>query len=297
MACFHPAKAWWKVGGGITFNRRLAYSDRGELSVPCGQCIGCRLSKARDWETRLYHEGQQHERSSFVTLTFSDEHLPPDMSVSVRDLQLFMKRLRKRNPGVRFFACGEYGDANFRPHYHLILFGKEFSDQTPWRKTGSGHVVYRSAELEALWPFGHAEVGTVTPQSCGYVARYCIKKVNGEKAKSYYRRIHPETGEIIDVRPEFIVMSRRPGIGGAWFDKHSRDAFPSDFVVVDGKKRAVPAYYTKKLDDLSSAVIKGARKRNAAKHADNNTPARLEVREEVVQRRIERLKRDLENET
>lgn len=255
------------------------------------------MTKARDWETRLYHEGQMHDLSSFVTLTFSDEHLPPDLSVSVRDLQLFMKRVRKKfGFGVRFFACGEYGDENWRPHYHVILFGIDFSDRTPWRKTSSGHVVYRSVELEALWPFGHAEVGSVTPQSCGYVARYCIKKVNGERADSHYRRIHPLTGEELRLRPEFIVMSRRPGIGGAWFDRHSRDVFPSDFVVVDGSKRQIPRFYDKKLDDLASAQIKGKRVRNAAKHADNNTVERREVREEVTLRRVAQLKRELDEE-
>lgn len=258
------------------------------------------MTKAKDWETRLYHEGQLHELSSFVTLTFADEHLPPDLSLSVRDLQLFMKRLRKRSGKIRFFACGEYGDQNFRPHYHLILFGKDFADKVPWRKTGSGHVVYRSEELEKLWPFGHAEIGTVTPQSCGYVARYCIKKVNGDRAKNHYTRIHPETGELLTVRPEFIVMSRNPGIGGEWYERYACDAFPSDFVVVEGTKRQVPRFYEKKLaksDELEHVQLKGARKRNAAQHEDNNTPERLEVREEVARLRLERLQRELEKDT
>lgn len=255
------------------------------------------MSKAKDWETRLYHEGQLHERSSFVTLTFAEEHLPPDLSVSVRDVQLFMKRLRKRHgSSIRFFACGEYGDDHMRPHYHLILFGIDFEDRVPWRKTGSGHLVYRSAALEKLWPFGHCEIGTVTPQSCGYVARYCLKKVNGDRAAEHYRRAHPETGEVISLRPEFICMSRRPGIGGEWFDRFASDAFPSDFVVVDGSKRGVPRFYEKKLGDIDKAVIKGERKRNAAQHVENNTPERLEVRREVAELRVKQLKRELETE-
>lgn len=234
-----------------------------------------------------------------MTLTFSDDHLPPDLSVSVREMQLFMKRLRKAvgHTRIRFFGCGEYGDRNQRPHYHVLLFGWAPNDQVPWRRTSTGHVVYRSAFLEKVWPFGHVEVGTVTLQSAGYVARYVTKKVSGDAAKLHYARVDEATGETWNVRPEFICMSTRPGIGSLWFEKYCEDAFPSDFVVIDGVKRSVPRYYKKKLDEFEQWEVSEARQKRALAHADNNTPERLAVREELAEIRLQRLQREMETET
>lgn len=240
-----------------------------------------------------------HDRCCFLTLTFNDECLPESLSVDVRDLQLFMKRLRKKHGAhIRFFACGEYGTKEQRPHYHLIIFGLDFSeDMIPWRKTSSGHVLYRSAKLEALWPFGYSWIGTVTRQSAGYVARYCLKKVGGAAAADAYTRVNPETGETWRVRPEFITMSRRPGIGGAWFEEFAGDAFPSDFVILDGGKRRVPRFYKNRLTTLEQAAVTNRRKVRAAKHAHNNTDSRLLVRREAAELRVKRLPRAMEDET
>lgn len=256
--------------------------------------MGCRLDKARDWSTRLSHEASLHEANSFLTLTFATEHLPEDHSVHVRDVQLFMKRLRKAVGRVRFFACGEYGDQGGRPHYHILVFGHDFPDKMPWRKTGSGYIVYRSAALEKLWPYGHAEIGTVTVQSAGYVARYITKKVTGEAAEGHYTALHPDDGQPFKRRPEFIVMSTRPGIGAGWYDQFKDDAFPSDFVVIEGRKTPVPRYYKKKLTEPEARKVTAQRKENAALHADNNTTTRLLTREESQRLRAERLVRNLE---
>lgn len=257
------------------------------------------MSRAQEWQTRLTHEGMQHERSSFLTLTYSDDCLPSDAGLHIRDVQLFMKRLRFRlGHKVRFFACGEYGDRTRRPHYHLILFGEDFPDKVPWRKTGSGHVVYRSKFLETIWTSGHAEIGTVTPDSAGYVARYCLKKVNGPAAEDHYTRMNPVTGEIFRVHPEFITMSSRPGIGADWYREFAGDAFPSDFVIIDGQKRPVPRYYLKKLGEEEAKAVKDKRVARAERQAANNSPERLAVREEVVQRRVSHtLIRELDQET
>lgn len=163
------------------------------LEVPCYWCVGCRMSRAQDWATRIKHEASLHEANSFLTLTYSDDWLPDNYSVSVKALQDFMKRLRKslEPKKIRFFACGEYGEKNLRPHYHLIIFGHDFPDRTLWRKTGSGYLTYRSASLEKVWPFGHCEIGTVTTESAGYVARYVLKKVTGQEAEGAYTRVHP----------------------------------------------------------------------------------------------------------
>lgn len=285
-------------------NPNLAWSDLPDVTLPCGQCLGCRKDHAQHWAVRCLHEGQMHECSSFVTLTFDDENLPWDCSISTRDLQTFMKRIRKAfGPGVRFFACGEYGETNWRPHYHLILFGIDFAeDRYPWRMSPSGHQLYRSPKLEKLWPFGHSEIGDVTKDSVEYVARYVFKKVTGESALSHYERVHPLTGEICRVKPEFVVMSRRPGIGATWYDRFSSDVFPSDFVIVDGSKATIPRFYSKKLKaaaEQSKAAnnmhhkVRAERVKRGRRHAENNTPERLAVREEVARLKIERKVRDL----
>lgn len=90
--------------------------------VPCGKCAFC-IKKAIDaWCLRLYHEMEVSSSAFFITLTYDDEHLPPGEELSKRDLQLFLKRLRKRNPGIRYFAVGEYGTQKGRPHYHAVIF-------------------------------------------------------------------------------------------------------------------------------------------------------------------------------
>lgn len=239
-----------------------------------------------------------HESSAFVTLTFADESLPSDLSVNVRDLQLFMKRLRKQFGRVRFFACGEYGDEGGRPHYHVILFGVDFaSDRTLWRFSATGHQIYRSRSLELLWPFGHCELGSVTPEAGAYVARYCLKKLSGEVGREQYVRSNVETGETWSVRPEFAVMSNRPGIGASWFERFRSDAFPSDFLVIRGRRVPVPRYYSKKLTEEEKLRVLVGRKKGARKHVANNTPERLAVREELQTLRARRLVRPLESKT
>lgn len=295
---------------GIVFSATRSYSGARAFSVPCGQCMGCRIARAQEWSVRLAHEASQHDYNSFLTLTFSDEHLPSDRSVRVRDVQLFLKRLRKQlGVPLRYFACGEYGDTYKRPHYHLVLFGYDFPDKTAWRRTSSGFLTYRSLELEKIWTYGHAEIGSVTQQSAGYVARYCTKKINGDAALDHYTRWHPETGFPWQVCPEFLVMSTKPGIGSTWFDQYGSDAFPSDFVIIDGKKASVPRYYHKKFagnpnqdaDECFGLTeadrIKVKRKENARQHSDNNTDRRLITRRDSQLLRAERLTRELDTET
>lgn len=258
------------------------------------------MDHARDWATRLVHESKMHGESSFLTLTYDDAHYPLDGSVAVRPLQLFLKKVRNTVGRVRFFACGEYGSLNWRAHFHVILFGSAFyPDRVPFAKTGSGHITYTSPTLQRLWPEGHSYIGHVTPASCGYVARYITKKVNGNLAADHYRRPNPVTGEIVDLKPEFICMSNRPGIGKGWWDQYNTDAFPSDFLIIEGKKVPVPRYYKKQLAKENPVKHDRVTWKRKAKSFDeerryNNTVERLEVREELQQIRADRLIRSYE---
>lgn len=297
MACYHPLTAYrerGREGGQLTF--KPPSRDFDKLAVPCGQCIGCRLDRSLQWAVRCMHEAQLHEENSFITLTYSPEHVPESGSLRVEDFQKFMKRLRKRiaPKRVRFFHCGEYGEKLQRPHYHACLFGYDFPDKVVFRKIACGYL-YTSAMLEELWPVGFSTVGDVTFESAAYVARYVTKKVTGEAKHGHY--CNRETGEVI--RPEYTTMSRRPGIGKAWFEKFSGDVFPYDEVVVAGRPVKPPRYYENLFQLEEPEVherIKAQRIDKARRLAHDNTPARLRAKEAVKNAQFGMLKRSFEEE-
>lgn len=235
-----------------------------------------------------------HEENSFLTLTFDDQHLPVDYSVSTRDMQLFMKKLRKQvqPKQVRFYLGAEYGDLNQRPHYHIILFGHDFSDKKHFKKNHQGQWLYTSSSLDKLWPYGHASLGDVTFESAAYVARYCTKKIGGDQADAHYLRVHPLHGFICRVKPEFSLMSRRPGIGQSWFDKYRSDVFPSDQCIVNGRAVSMPRYYLKQLTEEEATQVSRNRRKKALAFKPHKTNRRRHDRVIVRDARISKLKRD-----
>lgn len=214
----------------------------GPLTVPCGQCIGCKLERSRLWAIRCMHETTLHENSIFVTLTYDDEHLPPNGNLNRPDLQKFFKRLKKGHPNVRRFYCGEYGDQTRRPHYHAILFGYS-PDDKQLHRVKSGNRYYVSEKLLKLWKHGHCEFSDVTFETCAYVARYVTKKITGPPAEKHYQRIDPETGEVTQVNPEFSGMSLRPGIGMPFLEKWADDIYSKYEIVTRGVACKPPPAY------------------------------------------------------
>lgn len=264
--------------------------------VACGQCIGCRIERSRQWAVRLVHQGQLSPLSAFLTLTYADEHLPPHGSLVKKHFSDFMKRLRQRicrqhhdrNWRISFFHVGEYGELDERPHYHALIFNYDFPDKVEVKKNTSGDPLYRSAMLDEVWGFGHAWIGALTFQSAAYVARYCVKKISGPEASGYYSRVDPVTGEVVQVVPEYATMSLRPAIAEPWFRKFRDDVFPRDYAVMRGKKMRVPRYYDqllKREDPAAHGGIKAARLVAASRHYADQTPARLAVRETVARAR------------
>jgi len=211
-----------------------------------------------------------------------------------------MKRLRKKYPQkIRFYACGEYGDNLGRPHYHACLFNHDFADKKFWKYTGKNKErLYRSEELEQLWPHGYSSTGAVTFESAAYVARYIMKKITGQQSDAHYECID-ENGEIHQRKPEFTTMSRMPGIGAPWLQQYNTDVYPSDFIIMNGKRLRPPRYYDLNLeltqpDDLKK--IKWTRKQNFRKHDGNNTPERLRVRETIQLKKLQELERNHDQE-
>ncbi len=234
-----------------------------------------------------------HERNCFLTLTYDQVHLPVDGSLDVADWQKFAKRLRKRVGPFRFFHCGEYGDENRRPHYHACIFGLDFSRDRVPMKFARGNTLYTSQCLEETWGKGFATVGALTWKSAAYVARYVMKKATGKLAETRYARVDPSTGEETTVRPEYVTMSRRPGIGTEWFSQFASDVYPADEVVHEGKRYRPPRFYDSKLPVKELEVLKHRRRSAAGRHAEEQSPERLRVREKVAAIQVDQLRRNL----
>ncbi len=238
-----------------------------------------------------------HDYNSFITLTYNNDHLPEGGSLQKIDFQKFIRALRQKTlVKMRYYMCGEYGGETQRPHYHAILFGYQFPDLTLWNRR-RGNQVYRSKILESIWTNGNSEIGEVTFQSAAYVARYVMKKQNGEPAKSHYAIVDRSTGEITGNRiPEYTNMSLKPGIGRSWYDKYKNDVFPEDRCVTkDGRTYQTPRYYRELLEKEDPELYEELKKIRIEKARDNpdNTKKRLAVREAVQKAKLDRLKRTL----
>lgn len=260
------------------------------VEVPCGQCIGCRLERSRQWAVRCMHEAQMHRENCFLTLTYAEDPL----TLKKRDFQLFMKRLRKfcGQERIRYLHCGEYGEQLGRPHYHALLFGVDFPDKRP-RYQGSE--LFVSATLDRLWGLGMCTIGAVTFESAAYVSRYALKKVTGPGAGAHYAMVDPETGEVTERLPEYITMSRRPGIGATWWQRFGAEVEKTDSVVSRGVECKPPRYYDKLRaeDELRRAKVKRIEAANTKKARANSTRERLSVREVVAKARTNQLRREM----
>lgn len=278
------------------------------------------------WALRIAHESSLYSDSrgnSFVTLTYRDKEtctkeekakglfIPGTRSLDKTHFQKFMKRLRKRETGhrIKYYQCGEYGsqcehgfDLNRqkcplcnvgRPHHHAILFNQRFDDLEPYA-VQKGVTRYTSKTLSDLWGYGFVDVGEVTIQSAGYVARYIMKKINGVQAEDHYKRI-TESGEIVKLEPEYSTMSN--GIGKDWYEKYKTDCWPEDEVPAPGRDpvKKVPRYYEEMLkgeDPELHQKIKNLRQKFRRENAAEYTPERLQSKYRVKKAQISSLTRE-----
>lgn len=170
-------------------------------------------------------EAQLHEFSSFWTLTYSDDYLPPGATLVPRDLQLFLKRLRRLLPAgrpIRFFGVGEYGDDTWRPHYHLALFGLASIEVDT---------------VQAAWRMGFCHGGELTLESAQYLAGYVTKKMTAK-----------DDPRLAGRHPEFARMSLRPGIGAG--------AIPA---IADALNDTHGAAYVGRTGDVPAVLRHGSR--------------------------------------
>lgn len=320
LPCYHPLKAFartnpethkkeiaFPMGKSATYMYKNGKLFSEELALPCGQCVGCRLEYSRQWAMRCSLEAQNYTHNYFVTLTYDDEFVPLNehckvdkdtgevidqslsMTLNPEHLKEFMKRLRSRFrdqfdfTGIRFFACGEYGPLNRRPHYHIILFNCPIPDLV-FAKYANGFTYYRSALIKDVWKKGFVLVTDFSFDTAAYVARYMLKKHKG-----FDRDYYEKNG----IYPEFTRSSRRPGIGFDYLDKNAEKIYHFDEVIIpnrDSPLRVKPPRYYDRLFDIDNpdqmADIKDRRKETAMQklhnqlmHTDLNEEDYLQVQE------------------
>ncbi|AXH77790.1 MAG: replication initiator protein [Microviridae sp.] len=306
MPCFGPLDGWMSRERTATGKRRMSFKIRESyhdlpITVPCGKCLGCKLERARQWSLRCYHEAKMWGKNSFLTLTYSGENLPLVLGTSIptlrpRDFVLFMKRLRRqRLERIRFLQCGEYG-ALGRPHHHCLLFNCDFPDKEAFKIAPSGEVIFRSRELEELWPYGFSSIGAVTVESAAYVARYTTKKISNDDVpcpKEEIEGVLTAEGAV----KEYITMSRRPGIGRLWIERYWKDVYPGDRVhTIDGRSHRPPRYYDdyfKEVRPKGYARLK--RRRVDSVVRDEQSSGRVIAKQIIAEANVKtRLKRSIE---
>lgn len=178
--------------------------------VGCGQCNNCRINKQREWTCRLMLESYFHEESVFVTLTYSDDHVPRSvdhhLDLQPSDMTKFIKRLRHNMTKLKHFTVGEYGDLTHRPHYHSMLFGVDTSSiehkiDLAWTQQPEGWpediLTFKTTDKTHI---GFTDVGLFSPERAAYIANYTVKRLGVD---------HKDLG---DRHPEYATMSTNPGI-------------------------------------------------------------------------------------
>lgn len=240
-----------------------------QLTVACGKCPPCVRKRVSNWSFRLMKQGEVSSSALFVTLTYDTEHVPltPNgyMTLVKTDLQKFFKRLRKfykftRN--IKYYACGEYGTENWRPHWHIILFNASYEGvETAWTLDGV--------------QIGYVHYGEVTEASIGYTLKYITK----EKRVGLHARD--------DRQEECSFMSK--GIGAnyvtdaikAW---HNADLLNRLYApMMDGKKASLARYYKNKIYSPSDLDIISAHLHKIHLDAEKEIPqlSREELYEQI----------------
>lgn len=335
---YYPESHDWSIWTGPVPSQGSNVFVHGKM-IRCGKCLGCRMDKSKEWANRCIMELQDHKDSYFLTLTYDKDHVPescfphpetgdyqPSLSLCKKDLQAFIKRLRKRvEPDrIRYFACGEYGDRFKRPHYHAIVFGLRLNDLVPYGANELGQMTYTSNFLQSVWAkrlapkrhgsvtplsadpsyfcetFGRVVVAPCTWETCAYVARYTVKKMYGQDAKDYDK---------FGIEPPFLLMSTHPGIGDNYFQAHKDEILEFSKIsipTVNGGKTFRSPYRFEKLlerelpwEEFFERKYQREEAMLAARQVEMSQTSLtygevLAVKERTLQDRVKKLKRRLD---
>lgn len=251
---------------------RVKSKDGSFYNVPCGTCPPCRKGRLDDWVFRLQYEERRSVSAYFVTLTYDNAHVPitPNGYLTLykrdpcppkylkwgdskminpewkkdylrKDIPSFVKRLRKtqrdKSNRIKYYACGEYGTDNFRPHYHLIMFNVD-TLVIPIGEDSKGYKKYHSPSMAKAWPFGKIDIGTVSADSIAYTCKYMHKP----------GRIPAHAND--DRLKEFSIMSK--GLGDNYLTPqvlkyHSADLSRNYLLQPGAYKKRLPRFYRERV--------------------------------------------------
>lgn len=205
----------------------------GLIPVPCGRCPPCKFRRVNSWVFRLMQELKISSSAIFVTLTYGTHSVPISnngwLTLEPDALRLYFKRLRRisRSSGqkIRYYAAGEYGTDNHRPHYHCIIFN-----------CNAVHAVDAWA-INGV-PIGGVHIGNVTKDSIAYTMKYIDKST----WKPWHNRD--------DRYPEFSRMSQ--GLGLSYLTPeivkwHKQDPPNLYCSLHEGHTIALPRYYKNRI--------------------------------------------------
>lgn len=256
--------------------------------VPCGRCPNCLKTRVAKWQFRLEQEAKRAHTTAFITLTYSDEHLPANQSLQKSDIQKFFKRLRKNIDSwenfpnkIKYYAVGEYGTNTHRPHYHLILFNAPtFHLDNP-------------VLLEKLWNLGHVRIDPCNSATIGYVTGYVMKKTSSGTYKHFsttyniYKQRYETKFKISNINPddprdpEFSIMSKH--LGDNYLTDDVRNYHTSNLnsftTLAGGTKLPLSQYYKDKIFTIEE---KTAINREQMAHIHDAKPISERKRIEII---------------
>lgn len=315
MACYHPLHAFevginpdsgkpsYKIVSGkiesiVNPSKIEIYRNQAPvvltdyITVPCGKCLGCRLDYSRQWAVRCLLEAKEYQNNQFITLTYSPENIktvtgadretgeirndigtlvPDDLTKFIKDLRRYYK-YHYNFDNIRFYACGEYGEHTYRPHFHIICFNLPIEDKKPFFLNANKDQIYTSEIIEKIWGKGLVSIGDVTWNSAAYVARYVMKKIKGKDAEKTYKAL--------GVVPEFVRMSRKPGIAYNYYEQNKEKIFELDEIYITNKKglaqKVKPSKYFDRLYDLESPEAMKAIKEKRRSCAEESVQIELQ---------------------
>lgn len=317
--------------------------DKEYQKIPCLQCSGCIERNSREWAIRCMFEKALWKENYFITLTYDDDHIPIapeelkdtrngvtyvndgswiDNTLIPKDAKDFIDDIRDHyryhygHIGIRYFGCGEYGSQTQRCHFHIILFNFPLLNRKKWNeekqiwedapadlkvyKVTKDETLFTCDEIQKKWGKGFITIGEVNWDTCAYTARYVMKKAGVKKIPREY---FFENGR----QPEYVFMSRKPGIGYDYFANKADTIYENDEIIIRGHKEKIspvkpPSFFDKKYDLINHEKMqeikyqrkKIARRVNETKNAQSSLTEkeRLKIEERTKINKMSILKRD-----
>lgn len=289
MTCLNPKKAWQRNYSSLTEpaasyyrHKKLTFKEPKnkenyiEYTIPCGNCLGCRLDHSNEWASRIYNEIKQHKDNCFITLTYNNENLPKNetgkMTLNKHDVQCWIKRLRKEiKKKILYFGAGEYGGKTQRPHYHFIIMGWKPVDAKEIFVSKTQNAMFESKTLNKTWGKGWVTVQEANYNTACYVARYVTKKAGiqpdkriakdeiqiiektdertGNKYEDIKQSYEIKKDDWLGRQKEFVVMSKKPAIGLTTWQTEKEKIKRNNglYVIKDSelKLKPIPRYFKK----------------------------------------------------